>query len=209
MASCVAYANHPVFVEGNCPSAPSSGLVTIGGCGDYDNDGRIGVAEDNDGVDRVFGTIAAALGAPGIIVNAAANTRVTLRNLVSRNWTNGIDVRNASRVTIEDCRVENNLNYGIQVTGQAKVKVDKCSVTANGFRNDGPAGAADGPANANPGAGINFEANARGAVFRTNVSGNLASGISGASDLRDNYVFDNNPDYRNTRTWSYDSGGYR
>lgn len=251
-----AHANHPVFVEGNCLMAPFSAtqftMVPPGTCGDYDGDGRIGIAEDMDGTDRVFGTIGAALGAagvnqngrvvivtsgvfpevvtinpttgnvtleaapgveanidavlqgdpgnvarqarPGVIVDAAEGTRVTLRNLVSRNWTVGIAVKNASHVTIEDCRVENNLNYGIQASGSAKVKIDKCSVTANGFRNDGPAAgsAPDGPANANPGGGIDFDDNSRGAVFRTNVSGNLAEGISGRNVItRDNYLFDN------------------
>ena len=247
-----AHANHPVFVEGNCPSAPASGLVPPGTCGDYDGDGRIGVAEDNDGLDRVFGTIGAALGAagvnqngrvtivtsgifpevvtinpttgnvtleaapgveanidavlqgnagnvarqaqPGIIVNAADATRVTLRNLVSRNWTVGIAAMGTSHVTIEECRVENNLNYGIQATGSAKVKIDKSSATANGFRTDGGAAgsAPDGPANANPGGGIDFDDNSKGAVFRTNVSGNLAAGISGRNVvMRDNYLFDN------------------
>lgn len=254
LSAGAAHANHPVFVEGNCPTAPRTGLVTPGTCGDYDGDGRVGVAEDNDGLDRVFGTIGAALGAagvnqngrviivtsgtfpevvritptlgnvtleaapgvdanidavlqgdpgnvarqgqPGIIVNAAENTRVTLRNLVSRNWTEGILVQGVSHVTIEDCRIENNLNYGIQVIDSAKVKIDKCSVTANGFRFDGPAGAPDGPAMANPGGGIDFDGNSRGAVFRTNVSGNFAAGISGRNIVaRDNYVFDNKPNF--------------
>lgn len=56
-------ANHPVFVEGNClvPPAGTSPVITSGNCGDWDGDGLIGTAEDADG-DRVFGTLAAALG---------------------------------------------------------------------------------------------------------------------------------------------------
>lgn len=46
--SSVSLANHPVLVEGES---------------DFDGDGRIGVDEDNDGLDQVFGTINAALGA--------------------------------------------------------------------------------------------------------------------------------------------------
>ena len=63
LASTSLLANHPVFVEGNClvPPAGNPGAVVPGTCGDYDGDGRIGVAEDNDG-DRVFGTITGALG---------------------------------------------------------------------------------------------------------------------------------------------------
>lgn len=251
VVSFSAHANHPVFVEGNCLVPPAgSSAASPGNCGDYDGDGMVGTAEDNDG-DRVFGTIAGALGAagvaqngrvvivtsgvfaetvniapttgnvtleaapgveanvdavlqgdpgnaarqaaPGIIVNAPADRRVTIRNIVSRNWTNGIDVRGSSRVTIEDCRIENNINYGILVSGQARVKIDKCSVTANGFRT----GAA-GPSAANPGIGIEFEDQSRGAVFRTNVSGNFAAGISGNGNIRveDVYVFDNHPDFK-------------
>src|ERR671913_2187920 len=67
-----ASANHPVLVEGNCDSpVPGTTIVTIGTCGDFDGDGRIGTAEDTDGADRIFGTLAAALG-PG--TGAAAGT---------------------------------------------------------------------------------------------------------------------------------------
>lgn len=67
-----AWANHPVFVEGNCDSpVPGTTIVTQGTCGDFDGDGRVGTAEDTDGADRIFGTVAAALG-PG--TGAAAGT---------------------------------------------------------------------------------------------------------------------------------------
>lgn len=71
MGAISALANHPVFVEGNCPSPEkvNPGTVTPGTCGDYDGDGRIGVAEDNDGADRVFGTITAANGPNGVANN--------------------------------------------------------------------------------------------------------------------------------------------
>lgn len=65
-------ANHPVLVEGNCDSpVPGTTNVTPGTCGDFDGDGRIGTAEDTDGPDGIFGTLAAALG-PG--TGAAAGT---------------------------------------------------------------------------------------------------------------------------------------
>ena len=65
-------ANHPVLVEGNCDSpVPGTTIVDKGTCGDFDGDGRIGTAEDTDGADRIFGTLAAALG-PG--TGAAAGT---------------------------------------------------------------------------------------------------------------------------------------
>lgn len=69
LASMSLWANHPVLVEGNCNFAPAGsqpGAVPPGTCGDFDGDGRIGILEDNDGTDRVFGTIAAAIGANGV-----------------------------------------------------------------------------------------------------------------------------------------------
>ena len=70
----VAAQGHTVFVEGNCDSpVPGTTLVSPGTCGDFDGDGRIGVAEDTDGADRIFGTINAALG-PG--TGAAAGTGI-------------------------------------------------------------------------------------------------------------------------------------
>ncbi len=69
VSASTALANHPVFVEGNC-NVPPAGNSTIPGttgaaCGDYDGDGLIGTAEDNDG-DRVFGTINGANSAAGV-----------------------------------------------------------------------------------------------------------------------------------------------
>lgn len=63
-----ASANHPVTVEGNCfgpgSGATATGLrmspVEPGTCGDYDGDGLIGVAEDED-LDNNFGTITGGL----------------------------------------------------------------------------------------------------------------------------------------------------
>lgn len=58
-----ALANHGVQVEGNCQNAPDDPAFTAVGdlaCGDYDGDGLIGTAEDNDN-DRVFGTLNGAI----------------------------------------------------------------------------------------------------------------------------------------------------
>ncbi len=57
LGSVNVFANHPVFVEGNCLNPPTGNSSAAAGvCGDYAGDGLIGTAEDNDG-DRVFGTI--------------------------------------------------------------------------------------------------------------------------------------------------------
>jgi hypothetical protein len=57
-------ASHSVFVEGNngADGAPGTTNVPAGTAGDWDGDGRIGIAEDTDNsTDRVFGTLGAAL----------------------------------------------------------------------------------------------------------------------------------------------------
>lgn len=139
---------------------------------------------------------------PGIIVNAPANRYVVIRNITSRNWTSGIQVNGVSRVAIESCRSEHNINYGIEVNDSARVKVDKSEVNATGFRQSA-AGDFPAPFNPNPGIGISFEDNARGAVFRTEVSGSFRAGISdrsrGGVRLSDVYLFDNNPDKEGIR----------
>ncbi len=156
---------------------------------------------------------AARQGAPGIIVNAPADRRVTLRNLVSRNWTNGIDVRGTSFVAIENCRVENNVNYGILVSDSARAAIVFSSVNSTGFRT-GATGDFPRVNPPNPGIGIEFEEDASGLIAHTTVSGSFAAGISNdtsrgrGSNVRidDVYLFGNNPD--RDGPFGGGSGGY-
>lgn len=162
-----AWANHPVFVEGNC-FGPGAGMaatglqtspVPAGTCADYDGDGNIGEAEDDDG-DNNYGTIGAAVeavanngrvtvvangtfpetvmlapteganltleaapgvdanidavvqgdpgsadrqAAPGIVIDGDHDTRVTVRNLMTRNWTDGVLVKGYSHAALDRC----------------------------------------------------------------------------------------------------------
>lgn len=256
-----ASANHPVFVEGNCDSPmPGVTMVPPGTCGDWDGDGRIGTAEDNDGGDRTFGTLTVALGAamvgmtatganqngrvlivtsgrfpevvtitaangnvileaapgvdanieavvqgidgnagrqaqPGIIVNAPANRHVVIRNIVSRNWTIGIQVLGDSRVAIDNCRLDSNTAFGIQVSDNARVAITNCQVQSSGRRT---APMVDNTPS--PGIGISFEGRSSGAIAFTAVSGSVAAGIANrtgnpnAVRVTNSLVFDNNPD---------------
>ena len=138
---------------------------------------------------------AARQGAPGIIVNAPENRRVTIRNIVSRNWTDGILIMSNSHVTIDKCRVENNRDSGIRVLDGGKAAITNCHINANGFRQ------APGVDNTpNPGVGIEFDGSASGSVGFITVTGNFAAGISADNTNRKNIrlkeviVFDNNPD---------------
>lgn len=136
-------------------------------------------------------------GQPGIVVNAAANRRVTIQNVVVRNWTEGIRIQGASHVTLEDVRIENNVNYGILVEDSARVAVNRSSVLATGYRT-GVTGSFPSDANVpDPGIGIAFEDASRGFVAFTLVTGSFKTGIADASSqsvqTKDNVVFDNNP----------------
>lgn len=229
-------ANHPVLVEGNCnfeafghqngPVAPG------GGCGDYDGDGRIGLQEDNDGVDRIFGTLNGALGAAGIanngtitivtsgtfaeqiiitgnvtlqaapgveanidavlqgdagstarqgqfgvVVNAPANRHVVIRNITVRNWLRGFHLDGDSRVTIENCRVEHNADFGIDVNENVRVTITKSEVHATGFRLNPATGNFPTANTPNPGFGISFRGTSSGIVTFTTVTGNFCGGI--------------------------------
>lgn len=71
----------------------------------------------------------------GIVINyTAPDRRVTLRNLDIRNWDIGVEVSGTSRVTIDNCRFENNLNGGIKLGGTSQTVINDTQVNATGFR---------------------------------------------------------------------------
>ncbi len=135
---------------------------------------------------------------PGIIVDAPANRQVILRNLVSRNWTEGILVMGDSRVTIDGCSVENNVNYGVHVRDYGVATITDTVVSATGFRQSS---VGDFPTTSTPapGIGIEFEDTSRGGVSFTTVNGSFAGGLVnsvgwGAVKVRQLTLFDNSPD---------------
>lgn len=148
--------------------------------------------------------------APGIIVNAPADRFVTIRNIVSRNWTEGIRVAGSSNVLIDNCRVDNNTNYGIRIRGTAKVKINNTQVTATGFR---VGGGMDFPRvlTPNPGNGIEYEDDSSGLICDTCVTGSFGAGIENSTrdngrgygnssvQLQNVCVFNNNPDLKGVR----------
>jgi Right handed beta helix region len=134
---------------------------------------------------------------PGIIVNAPANRYVTIRNIMSRNWTEEIRVMGDSRVTIANCRFENNVSFGIHVLDNARVAINNSQVNATGFRQAG--GVNNTPS---PGIGIQFEDSSSGSVAFTTVSGSFSVGLAndiqtqGSVFVMDVNTFDNNPNFR-------------
>ena len=137
-------------------------------------------------------------GQPGIIINSPNNRYVTLRNLVVRNWLEGILVLNQTRVTLDNVRLEGNVNYGIHVTGDSKALITHSQVSSTGLR-VGATGDFPNAQTPTPGSGIVFENSTRGLVTDTTVSGNFSYGIAAFNsayvEVRDISAFDNNPNF--------------
>jgi len=161
-----------------------------------------GVEADVDAVLQGDPNSGARQNSPGIIVNSPKDRFVTIRNIVSRNWTEGIRVSGDSNVLIDNCRIENNTNYGIRVKGDAKVKINQTQVAATGYR-VGATG--DFPRNNRPmpGAGIDFDDNSSGLICHSCVTGSFGNGVNGrtrgqgyrynvAVELDDVCLFNNN-----------------
>lgn len=124
---------------------------------------------------------------------------VEIRNIVSRNWTIGIQVRNMANVTLDNVTVDSNVNYGILVEN-SRVVIDGSQVNSSGFRASGTLGPTPGgDVPPRPGIGIEFANNGKGFVANTTVAHSFAAGISNegsrnAVQLQNNVLFNNNPD---------------
>jgi len=135
----------------------------------------------------------------GIVVDTDGSFPIVIRNITSRNWTDGISVRGASRVTIDDVRLDSNVNYGIHVQHDARVVVTDSSITSSGYRKSGTLGATPGgDILPQPGTGIRFEDRSSGIVSFTTVTQSFTAGIhsNGRVRLLANTVFDNAHNYR-------------
>lgn len=145
-------------------------------------------------------------GTRGILVNALANRFVVIRNITSKNWTVGIQVEGNSNVLIENCRVENNINYGILVQDTAKVKIADTTVAATGFRLNPTTGDFPTTSTPDPGVGIAFEGSSSGLICNTCVTGSYGAGIRNTTrahggglgissvNIQNVCVFNNQPD---------------
>lgn len=135
--------------------------------------------------------------------------RVVLRNLTIRNWNTGISVGKVdTQVLIDNCRLENNGEYGIRVTQNAKVIITNTQVHGTGYRRfmETPG------TNPEVGAGIVFEGTATGSIFSSSVSGSFGAGILNSTN-RPNAVcaylvnaFGNATDFVNVRPTSEPCG---
>lgn len=117
-------------------------------------------------------------GQPGIIVNSPANRYVVIRNILSKNWTSGIQINGNSRVAIESSKFENNTNYGVEVNDNARVTIAKSEIHATGFRLNPMTGDFPTTSAPSPGTGIEFSDSSTGTVFFTTVTGSVGAGIA-------------------------------
>jgi hypothetical protein len=113
----------------------------------------------------------------GIVIyyfpNSGVSDRtVTLRNLVIRNFTQGIGTFGDNTILIENCRIENNIKAGINVTGSHKMVIARSVISGNGRRIG--AGVSTTP---NPGDGLIVAEGASAKIFDTVFSNNVAAGI--------------------------------
>ena len=135
---------------------------------------------------------------PGIIIHSDGSFPLEIRNIVSRNWTDGIQIRGSARVTLDNVRLDSNVNYGINVLGDSRVVITDSQVNSSGFRRSGSLGLTPGgdidPA---PGVGINFSESSSGYISLTTVAHSFSTGIMSNGNVRllGNTVFDNKPNY--------------
>ena len=171
-------------------------LLITGANGNVTIEGAPGVEANIDAVVAGATDNNVRQGASGIIIDAPANRVVTLRNLVIRNFATGIEVKGASRVHIDNCRLENNRDHGIKVSDTAHVSIIGSQVNGSGYRAGAVGDTTAVPPTdvANPGNGITFEGDSEGLIGNTVVTGSLATGVVGNAKRvisKDVLLFDN------------------
>lgn len=140
--------------------------------------------------------------APGIVVDAPANRQVVLRNLTTRNWTDGVRVIGDSRVMIDNVRAEHNTNFGVVVRDNAAVAIVNSRISATGHRVN--PGTGDFPSvdfAPAPGDGISYQGSSTGIINSTVVTGSFRFGMDNATGnadalfIRESSAFDNGDDF--------------
>jgi parallel beta-helix repeat protein len=109
----------------------------------------------------------------GIVIyntGTTPTTVVTLRNLVIRNYLRGIFASGATKINIDNCRIENNRDYGIDLTDNGQTVISRSQIQGNGFRVP-----VSGPST--PGAGVGVEGFAQVRIVDTVIANNSGPGI--------------------------------
>lgn len=160
------------------------------------------IIEAAPGVEAVIDAVVAGDGAgnatrqaaPGIVVDTPSTDRIIiLRNLVIRNFTVGLEVRNNARVIVENCRFDSNTDAHVHVFDNASLSINDSALRAAGMRFN-PAQAA-----ANPGDGVVFHDFSNGAISGSSIVGNTATGVrnagKGSVRVANSTVFNNGDDF--------------
>jgi|ERR1044072_6240854 hypothetical protein len=165
-----------------CPGAANPGNVTL---------------EAAPGVDAVIDAVfqgdpsggnTARQAATGIAISYLPNTTtgqtrlVTLRNLSVRNFARGAEISHNARVQIDNCRFENNLNYGILLNFGTQAVIKDTQVSGTGFRTSSSA------TPPNPAYGISLESNAQARIMDSVVSHTANAGVANSGPA-ENLVF--------------------
>ncbi|HEX8847509.1 MAG TPA: right-handed parallel beta-helix repeat-containing protein [Pyrinomonadaceae bacterium] len=135
-----------------------------------------GVSADIDAIlqgDPAGGNVARTTG-PGIVIVYPVTLGlrlVTLRNLTIRNFDTGALITQGSRVNIDNCRFENNISVGINLTDSARVTLTNSHITGGGFRTG------VGSSNPTPGDGIRINQSAQARIMNTVIAHNNAQGV--------------------------------
>lgn len=178
------------------PAFPDQGTATPG---NVTIEAAPGVEANLDAVlqgDPAGGNTARQGGVGILIFNNASgsgNIVVTLRNLVIRNFQEGIVTAGSTRVNIDHCRIENNRDFGIHLSDFGQVVISNSQIQGNGFRIP-----VTGPSN--PGAGIQLEDAVRARIVNTVIANNAGPGIINFTGSASNLVLFkvvsafNNPD---------------
>lgn len=164
-----------------CPGAGSPGNVTL--------EAAPGVSAV---IDAMFqgdptGGNNARLISTGIAISYIPNTttgltrEVVLRNLTVRNFARGTEISHNARVLIDNCRFENNQNYGILLNFGTLAVIRNTQVSGTGFRSV----AAGAP---NPGHGVSLESNAQARIVDSVITHNANAGVAN-SGLAASLVF--------------------
>jgi Right handed beta helix region len=100
--------------------------------------------------------------------------KIVLRNLTIRNFTTGVRIGGDARVTMDNCRLENNRDFGIRLAADGRLTAKDLRIASTGFR-------IPVSAPSTPGHAISFEGSSAGSIFHSQITGSFGAAISNTS----------------------------
>ncbi len=170
-----------VLIIGNAGFIPGEGTANPG---NLTIEAAPGVEADIDAVlqgDPAGGNTSRQAGAGIVILYSANDKVVTLRNLTIRNWLEGVGAALNSRVVIDNCRFEGNLNNAVRVQDSVLLTISNSQITGTGRR----VPVTTAPA---PGSGVMVQNAAQARIFDTVISNSVGAGITNSTGIAGNVV---------------------